>query len=112
VLAASDLQAGQLSRQDYDAIFVKKPTIVVAYNDVVCYGIQSLKQNDYATTQLHHTIMIQMLTKARKSWLRLKCPFKINKFIDDQMKFLRNLPSITKVAPLGNNDSMKYTKEF
>jgi hypothetical protein len=50
--------------------------------------------------------MIQILTKARKVWLKLKCFFKINKSIDDQVKFLQNLPSILKVAPLGGNESI------
>ena len=83
VLTTSDFQAGHLSREDYDAIFVKKPATIIAHNDVVCYGTQSLKLNDYTTTQLYHTTMIQTLTKAQKAWLRFKCPFKINKSIDD-----------------------------
>jgi hypothetical protein len=106
VLVASNFQAVQLSREDYDAIFVKKPATVLAYNDVVYYGTQSLKLNDYTTTWLYHTTMIQILTKARKVWLKLKCFFKINKSIDDQVKFLQNLPSILKVAPLGGNESI------
>jgi hypothetical protein len=85
---------------------------VIAYDDAICYGTQSLKLNDYTTTRVHHTTMIQMLNKLRKLWLKLNCPFKINKTMDDQVKFLRNLPSITKVALPADKQTWKQAKEF
>jgi hypothetical protein len=85
---------------------------VIAYDDAICYGTQSLKLNDYTTTRVHHTTMIQMLNKLRKLWLKLNCPFKINKTMDDQVKFLRNLPSITKVALPTDKQTWKQAKEF
>jgi hypothetical protein len=83
VLITSDLWARQFLREDFDAIFVKKSATIIAYNDAVCYGTQSLKLNDYNTTRLYFTTVIQMLIKASKAWLKLKCLFKINKSTDD-----------------------------
>jgi hypothetical protein len=53
-----------------------------------------------------------MLKKVRKFWLKLNCPFKLNKLINDQVKFLQNLLSITKVALLVDKETGKQTKEF
>jgi hypothetical protein len=112
VLAMADLRKGHLSQEEYDNIFLRRPATVIAYDDAICYGTQSLKLNDYTTTRVHHTTMIQMLNKLRKLWLKLNCPFKINKTMDDQVKFLRNLPSITKVALPADKQTWKQAKEF
>jgi hypothetical protein len=47
VLAREDVLAGKLSKDEYETIFIKRPTVVVVYNDEICYGVQSLKLNDY-----------------------------------------------------------------
>jgi hypothetical protein len=56
---------------------------MVVYDDKMCYETQFLNLNDYTTIQLDHTIIIQMLIKFCKAYLRVKFPFKINKSIDD-----------------------------
>jgi hypothetical protein len=49
MLAHQDLLGGHLPREEYETIFTKRPATVVVYNDEICYGVQSLKLNDYNT---------------------------------------------------------------
>ena len=42
VLAATELEAGQLSQVEYDSIFAKRPATIVVYDDEACYAVQSL----------------------------------------------------------------------
>jgi hypothetical protein len=44
--------------------------------------------------------------------VKFKCPFKINKSIENQVKYLRNVYSTIKVASPKDNDSMKYVEKF
>ena len=88
VLAAVELEVGQLSQEEYDSIFSKRPTKIVVYNDEACYASQSLKLNEFHTNRIYHTTLIERLTKARKVWQSFTFPFKGNDSIDDQLGFL------------------------
>jgi hypothetical protein len=112
VLAHEDYVAGHLSREDYEGIFKKRPATIVVYNDEICYRVQSLKLNDYNTDQVYHSTLIERLVKARKQWFENGCPFRKNTSIDDQVEFLRSLPSILKVTPPTGKDSIKDMKDF
>jgi hypothetical protein len=57
---------GRLSREEYETIFTERPATVVAYNDEICYGVQSLKLDDYNTDSVYHGSLIERLAKARK----------------------------------------------
>ena len=56
--------------------------------------------------------MIERLAKARNQWFENSCHFCQNTSIDDQVEFLRSLPSILKVLPLAEKDTVKEMKEF
>ena len=57
-LAREDILIGKLLRDEYEAIFIRRPTIVVVYNDEICYGVQSLKLNDYNTMEIEYTMAV------------------------------------------------------
>jgi hypothetical protein len=42
----------------------KPATIFVAHNDEICYGVQSLKLNDYHTNHVYYESLIARLAKA------------------------------------------------
>ena len=65
VLAREDFLTGNISKAKYEAIFIKRPAAVVVYNDEICYGVQSLKLNDYNTDRVYHGSLIERLAKAR-----------------------------------------------
>ena len=112
VLAVAELEAGQLSQEEYDSIFAKRPATIVVYDDEACYAAQSLKLNDFHTDHIHHTTLIERLTKARKVWQSFNCLFKDNDPIDNQLGFLRCLPSILKETPTKHRSIVKTTKNF
>jgi hypothetical protein len=112
VLAHEDYVAGHLSREDYEGIFKKRLATVVVYNNEICYGVQSVKLNDYNTNRIYHGTLVERLVKARKQWFENGCPFRKNISIDDQVEFLRSLPSILKVTPPMRKDSVKDMKDF
>jgi hypothetical protein len=66
VLAHDNLIARQLSREDYEGIFKKRPATVLVYNNEIYYGVQSLKLNNYNTDWIYHSTLIERLVKARK----------------------------------------------
>ena len=55
---------GTTFSRGYDSIFAKMPTTIVVYDDKACYAAQSLKLNDFHTNHIHHTTLIERLTKA------------------------------------------------
>jgi hypothetical protein len=67
VLAYQDLLGGHLPRVEYETIFTKRPATVVVYNDEICYGVQSLKFNDYNTNRVYHGTLIERLAKQETS---------------------------------------------
>jgi hypothetical protein len=75
VLAREDVLADKLSKEEYEAIFIKRLAAVVVYNNEICYGVQSLKLNDYNTDRVYYGSLIKRLAKARKQWIEDGCPF-------------------------------------
>jgi hypothetical protein len=112
VLAREDFLAGKLSKTEYEAIFIKRPAPVVFYNDEICYGVQSLKLNDYNIDRVYHGSLIERLAKARNQWFEDGCPFRKDTALEGQVEFLRSLPSSLKVIPPFGKDSVKEMKEF
>jgi hypothetical protein len=68
VLAEKDLALGQLSQQQFDKLFVKRPAVVVAYNEEWKYIIVSFKKNDENTERKYHSTIEETLEKARAVW--------------------------------------------
>ena len=49
-----DLIVGKFNLEIYEAIFMNKLTIAVSYNNEICYGVQSMKLNDYNTNCIYY----------------------------------------------------------
>jgi hypothetical protein len=90
VLAREDVLPGKLSKDEYEAIFIKRPSAVVVYNDEICCRVQSLKLNDYNTDRVYHGSLIERLAKARKQWFEDGYKARKQKDIglDEQVEFL------------------------
>jgi hypothetical protein len=112
VLAREDFFVGKLSKAEYEAIFIERPAAMVVYNDEICYGVQSLKLNDYNINRVYHGSLIERLAKARNQWSEDDCPFRKDTALEDQVEFLWSLPSSLKVIPPFGKDSVKEMKEF
>ena len=82
-----------LGKLPYEAIFIKKPKIVIVYIEKIYYGVQSLKRNDYNIDWVYYKSLIERLARAYNQWFKNDCPFWKDTVFDDQVEFLWSLPS-------------------
>jgi hypothetical protein len=64
-LAEKNLTLGQFCQQQFDKLFVKRPAVVVAYNEEWKYLIVSFKKNDENRERKYHSIIGETLEKTR-----------------------------------------------
>jgi hypothetical protein len=98
--------------QEYEAIFMNRLTIVVAYNVEIFSEVQSLKLNNYHTYRVYYRSLIELLTIARNQWFENGSLFRKTTSLDDQIKFLWNLSSFLKSIHTLKKDSVKDMKEI
>jgi hypothetical protein len=111
VLAKKDLALGQLSQQQFDKLFVKRPTVVIAYNEEWKYLIASFKKNDENTERKYHSIIGETLEKAWGVWKEFGYP---NPYNEDDVKrrrlFFQCLPGIVGDFMKGGSNELSMTK--
>ena len=54
---------------------MNRSATIVAYNDEICYGVQSLKLNDYHKNHVYYRSLIERLAKTRNQWFENDSPF-------------------------------------
>jgi hypothetical protein len=93
VLVEKDLALDQLSQQQFDKLFVKRPAVVVAYNEEWKYLIVSFKKNDENTEMKYHSTIEETLEKARAVWEEFGSPNPYNEDdVERRRLFFQCLP--------------------
>jgi hypothetical protein len=110
-LAKKDLALGVFFQQQFEKLFVKRPAVVVAYNEEWKYLIASFKKNDENTERKYHSTIGKTLEKAWVVWEEFGSPNPYNEEdIERRHLFFQCLSGIVGDLMKGGSNELSMMK--